>query len=53
MLLSKGAVHMNNPAEQAALAARAAAALAITPESAAKELEAARGKLSRGLKKLR
>jgi polyhydroxyalkanoate synthase len=44
--------YMSNPAEQAALATRAAAALAITPESAAKELAAARDKLSRGLKKL-
>ena len=43
---------MNNPAEQAMLVSRAAAALAITPASVTKELEAARDKLSRGLKKL-
>jgi len=43
---------MNTPTEQAVLIARAAAALAITPASVAKELESARHKLSRGLKKL-
>jgi polyhydroxyalkanoate synthase subunit PhaC len=43
---------MNTPAEQAVLAARAAAALAITPASIARELEEVRDKLSRGLKKL-
>ena len=43
---------MNNPAEQAMLVSRAAAALAITPASVTKELETARDKLSRGLKKL-
>ena len=43
---------MNTPTEQAALISRAAAALAITPASMAKELDAARDKLSRGLKKL-
>jgi polyhydroxyalkanoate synthase len=43
---------MSTPLEQAQLLSRAASALAITAESAAKELEAARDKLSRGLKKL-
>ncbi len=43
---------MNNPLEQAQLIGRAAAALAITAESATKELNAAREKVSRGLKKL-
>jgi polyhydroxyalkanoate synthase len=43
---------MNNPTEQAMLVTRAAAALAITPASVAKELEAAREKLARGLDKL-
>lgn len=43
---------MNPPLDQVQLLNRAAAALSITAESAAKELEAARGKLSRGLKKL-
>ena len=43
---------MSSPAEQAMLAARAAAALAITPASVAKELEVAREKLTRGLKRL-
>ena len=43
---------MNTPTEQAALISRAAAALAITPASVAKELDAARDKLSGGLKKL-
>jgi len=43
---------MNNPAEQALLATRAAAALAITPQGVAKELQEARDKLARGLKKL-
>ena len=43
---------MNTPTDQAALISRAAAALAITPASMAKELDAARDKLSRGLKKL-
>jgi hypothetical protein len=43
---------MKTPAEQAMLAARAAAALAITPASMAKELEAVRDKISRGLNKL-
>ena len=33
---------MNNPAEQSLLAARAAAALAITPASMAQELDAVR-----------
>ena len=43
---------MKNPADQAMVAARAAAALALTPASVAKELEVAHDKLSRGLKKL-
>jgi len=43
---------MSTPAEQAMLVSRAAAAVAITPASVAKELDAARDKLSRGLKKL-
>jgi len=43
---------MNTPADQALLATRAAAALAITPASLAKELDEARDKLLRGLKKL-
>ena len=43
---------MNTPPEHAMLIARAAAALAITPASVAKELDSARNKLSRGLKKL-
>src|SRR5215471_14748428 len=43
---------MNDPTQQALLVSRAAAALAITPASVTKELEAAREKLSRGLKKL-
>jgi polyhydroxyalkanoate synthase subunit PhaC len=43
---------MTTPFDQAQLLSRAAGALAITPESAAKELEAARDKLSRGIKKL-
>jgi polyhydroxyalkanoate synthase len=43
---------MSTPFEQAQLLGRAAAALAITAESARKELDAARDKLSRGLKKL-
>src|SRR5512144_334525 len=50
--LSYGAEDMSNPADPATLATRAAAALAITAESAAKELDAARDKLARGLKKL-
>ena len=43
---------MSTPTEQAMLVSRAAAAVAITPASVAKELDAARDKLSRGLKKL-
>lgn len=43
---------MSPPLDQAQLLSRAASALAITAESAAKELESARGKLTRGLKKL-
>lgn len=43
---------MNNAEEQAQLLGRAAAALGITAESAAKELEAAREKVTRGLKRL-
>jgi polyhydroxyalkanoate synthase len=43
---------MNNPAEQALLVSRAAAALAITPASVAEELQSARERLTRGLKKL-
>ncbi len=43
---------MINPSEQAQLLGRAAVALAITPESATKELKAANDKLTRGLKKL-
>lgn len=43
---------MINPWEQAQLMARAAAALAINADSATRELNAARDKLSRGLKKL-
>jgi polyhydroxyalkanoate synthase subunit PhaC len=43
---------MRTPAEQAVLATQAAAALAITPASVAKELESARDKLARGMKKL-
>jgi len=43
---------MKTPAEQAMLAAQAASALAITPASVAQELETARDKLARGLKKL-
>ena len=43
---------MINPSEQAQLLGRAAAALAITPESATKELKAANDKVTRGLKKL-
>ena len=43
---------MTNPAEDAMLVGRAAAALAITPASVTKELESAREKLARGLKKL-
>src|SRR5262245_52384662 len=45
-------MNMTTPAEQAMLVSRAAAAVAITPASVAKELDAARDKLSRGLKKL-
>lgn len=44
---------MNTPNEQAALVARAAAALAITPVSVAKELGAARDKLAHGIEKLK
>ena len=43
---------MKNVAEQAMLVSRAATAVAITPASVAKELEAAREKLSRGIRKL-
>ena len=43
---------MIDPARQALLAARAAPALAITPQGAAKELEEARQKLVRGLQKV-
>ena len=43
---------MNNPWDLAQISGRAAAALAITAESASKELNAAREKVSRGLKKL-
>ena len=43
---------MKSAAEQALRAARAAAALAITPASVASELETAREKLARGLRKL-
>jgi len=43
---------MRNPAEDALLVSRAATALAITPASVTKELEEAREKLSRGVKKL-
>jgi polyhydroxyalkanoate synthase len=43
---------MKSPAEQALLVARAASALALTPASVTRELDAARAKLSRGLKKL-
>jgi polyhydroxyalkanoate synthase len=43
---------MSTPGEQAMLAARAAAAVAITPASVSKELEAVRDKLTRGLRKL-
>ena len=43
---------MTDPTQQALLVSRAAAALAITPASVTKELEAAREKLARGLKKL-
>ena len=43
---------MNTPAEQAMLAARAAAAIAITPASVANELETVRAKLARGMRKL-
>jgi polyhydroxyalkanoate synthase subunit PhaC len=43
---------MTTPFDQAQLLSRAAAALSITAESAAKELEAARDKLSRGVRKL-
>lgn len=43
---------MNTPAEQTMLATRAAAALAITPASVAKELDAVRDKLARGFKRL-
>ena len=43
---------MSTPVQQAMLAARAASALAITPASVAKELEAARDKLARGFKRL-
>ena len=41
-----------NVMEQAGMALRAASALAITPASLALELEAARGKLQRGLRRL-
>jgi polyhydroxyalkanoate synthase subunit PhaC len=44
---------LNNPAHQALLTARAAAALAITPASMAKELQSANDKIARGLKKLK
>ena len=44
---------MMNPAEKAMLATRAAAAVAITPASLAKELDEAREKLTRGLQRLR
>ena len=43
---------MMNPAEKAMLATRAAAAVAITPSSLAKELDEARDKLTRGLSRL-
>ena len=43
---------MMDPTQRAMLAARAAGALAITPASLAKELEVARGKITRGLKRL-
>ena len=43
---------MTNPTERAMLAARAAAAIAITPTSLAKELDDARGKIARGLARL-
>ena len=43
---------MMNPAEKAMLATRAAAAVAITPASLAKELDEARDKLTRGLSRL-
>ena len=43
---------MINPLEQAQLLGRAAAALAITPASATKELKAAQDKVAPGLKKL-
>jgi poly[(R)-3-hydroxyalkanoate] polymerase subunit PhaC len=43
---------MINPAERAMLASRAAAALAITPASLAAELESARDKVTRGLRRL-
>lgn len=43
---------MMNPAEKAMLATRAAAAVAITPASLAKELDEAREKLTRGLQRL-
>jgi polyhydroxyalkanoate synthase subunit PhaC len=43
---------MINPTERAMLAAQAASAVSITPASIAKELEAAREKLARGLGRL-
>jgi polyhydroxyalkanoate synthase len=43
---------MMNPAEKAMLATQAAAAIAITPASLAKELDEARDKLTRGLARL-
>jgi len=43
---------MRNPAERAMLALQAAGALAISPASIASELESARAKIARGMKRL-
>ena len=41
-----------NPAERTMLASRAAAAIAITPATLAKEIDAARTKIAEGLRRL-
>src|SRR5262252_8431657 len=43
---------MMDPTQKALLASRAAAAIAITPATVAQELEAARGRIARGLQRL-